>query len=185
MIGWRNALSNLFRIRCWFVQISQIGFEVLHRRFNNAAFACDRLIAEVVESKSHAIEGCFSCDNSGLQVVEQVKVLLLKDICACLVRIEWSDPASVDTIKSTKLFVEVCLFNVSARSGWDPKFLRVSLKGIMRTYSSLRVDEAAETHDSENGSKKDSDEGTFCGPQAIAIKSLRDVTHANIISKLM
>lgn len=52
------------------------------------------------------------------------------------------------------------------------------------SYSSLRVDEAAEAYNDEDDSEQYGDEWTFGGPEAPVVKSLRDETHANIISKL-
>ena len=52
------------------------------------------------------------------------------------------------------------------------------------SYSSLRVDEAAEAYDDEDDSEQDGDEWTFGGPEAPVVKSSSDETHANIISKL-
>jgi hypothetical protein len=46
----------------------------------------------------------------------------------------------------------------------------------------LLVDEAAEANYSEDDSDEDGDKGTFGGPEAPVVKSLRDVAHANIIS---
>jgi len=127
LVRRRNALRYLLGVRSGLVEDRDVGFEVLHRRLNDAALASDWLVTEVVQGENHAIQFGLAAHDGILQQRDQVQILSREEIVLSLILIERSDPACVNSEESAEFLVKEGLLDVSARKWWHPEFLWISL----------------------------------------------------------
>lgn len=127
LVRRRNALRDLLGVRSGLVEDRDVGFEVLHRRLNDATLASDWFVTEVVQGENHAIQFGLAAHDGIFQQRDQVQVLSREEIVLSLILIERCDPACVNSEESAKFLVEEGLLDVSARKWWHPEFLWISL----------------------------------------------------------
>lgn len=132
-----------------FLEARQVGLPVLQGRRNDAAFASDRLVAEVIDGVLFSIHFGLALLNAHLQVVEHLKVWLFENVSMLVYTVarNWREPERVDAEEGTEFVLEVLLLNVSARSRRHPELLRVRRELVIHEAQRAEHQEHKSTED--------------------------------------